>query len=83
MRLSQDRPRLFVLHPVLKDIPAVRRAGFQGGGSFKRGFGRGTQGTRSNNRHCGVLSHLFPTRGQEEGTAKEACVPSNPELVLG
>lgn len=80
--LSQDRPRLFGSTSSPQGHPAVRGAAFQGGGSFKRGLGRGLRGTRSSSRCCGVLSYLFPTQSQEEGTAKEASVPSNPELVV-
>lgn len=49
------------LHVVLKDISAVRAAGFQGGGSFQSGLGRGTQGIGGIVGNCGALSHLLPT----------------------
>lgn len=61
----------------------VKRMGFQGGGSFQSDLGRETQGTWSSSRYCGVLSHLLPMQRQELGTAKEASVPPNPELVAG
>lgn len=83
MWLSQDRPRLFGSTSSPRGHSCCQAgAAFQGGGSFKRGLGKGLRGTWSSSRCCGVLSYLFPTQGQEEGTAKEASVPSNPELVV-
>lgn len=70
------------LHLVLQDISADGRAGFQGAGNLQRGLGKGAQALEQQQVVWG-LSHLLPTRGQEEGTAKEVSVPLNPELVVG
>lgn len=57
---ARTGPGYMALHVVLKGISAVRAAGFQGGGNFQSGLGRGTQGIGGIVGNCGALSHLLP-----------------------